>query len=174
MKTTQSYSSVMNITTDIVTDPHHLSCVGSLVGCQNFHHVIISHDIGDIPFPIRTNYLTLSYNVKTKDQLLNLRRKLTNIQAHTIIINNDTNLIHYLRENTFVQGSGLFGAIIRNEYVHKLIIQYNIPSIGSGSDTEKYHTHGDELKHNLKKEQHTYRRGIIVPLKKVKIRVYYD
>ena len=166
--------STMNITTDIVNDPHHLSCVGSLVGCRNFRHIIISHDIEDIPFPIYTKYLTLSYNVETKDQLFNLRRKLTKIQAHTIIINDDTNLIHYLRENTFIRGRGLFGAIVRNEYIHKLIIQYHIPEQGSGSGIERYHTHGNELKENLKKEQRMYRNGIIVPLKKVKIRVYYD
>lgn len=160
----------MNITTDVVHDTAHLHSIGSLLSKCTPNHIVLSHNIGDIPFPIHTNYLTLSYNANTIDDLIDLRRELTRINAHTIIIHDNTNLIRYLRENTFISGSGLFGAIIRNEYIHKLIIRYNPLTNGSGSERKEGHS----LKKNLKKEQREYRDGIVIPLKKVKIRVYYD
>lgn len=170
MKPTQLYPTDMNITSDIVRDSAQLRCIGSLMSRCTPNHIVLSHNISDIPFPIHTKYLTLSYNVNTIDDLLQLRKELTRIRAHTIIIHNSSNLIRYLRENTFVIGCGLFGAMLRNEYIHKLIIQCNPFISASKSERKKEH----DLKKDLKKEQQEYREPIINPLQKVKIRVQYD
>lgn len=160
----------MNLTTDIVNDKDRMRCIEPIMTASTPYHIVLSHDISDVPFLIQTDYLTLSYNASTVGELIALRGELTRVQVHTIIIHDNTNLIHYLRDNTITRGSGLFGAILRNQYIHKIIIQYDPLKNGSGSVKDE----GRKLKKALKKEQREYRKGVITPLNKIKIRVYYD
>lgn len=170
MKPSHLYPPTMNLTTDIVNDKDHMRSIESIITTSTPYHIVLSHNISDVPFLIQTDYLTLSYNVRHIEELIALRRELTRIQVHTIIIHDNTNLINYLRENTFTEGSGLFGAILHNQYIHKIIIQYDPLKNGSRSVKDE----GRKLKKSLKKEQREYRKDVITPLNKIKIRVYYD
>lgn len=103
--------------------------------------------------------IVLDYNATNISRLYELRAFLANVHARTIIMYGSTNLVNNLLSNTFDgPHPGLFGAMIRNPHIHKLIMR-NM----EGTDIKT-------LKKNLISEEKRFAKNLITDFTRTKIR----
>jgi len=108
-----------------------------------------SIDIHKIIQPIRTNVLVLNYPPDI-DSLVYLRTFLMISHIRKVIIKADNFVTKYLPFGTFESGTpGLFGAMIRNPNITKVVI--------SNTDNSK------KLKREFRKERKNHIDGLLIP-----------
>lgn len=149
----------ITLTPEMCIDPIHFTHIDNLLTRCTVKTINITDSSIIYSHPSISSYKSintvLNFNIYDPSHITDIQKYIVSIKSHNVIISG--NLVSYLlspKPTTI----GLFGAMLRNNSIEKLIINNVDKSL------KKY------LKTHLKDEQSKFIRNIITPIRKIKIK----